>query len=246
MIVSKLNLDVLLKITVYVSLVIQVLTGVLNTYVLSVKKDVNSEFFIIKDLIKIELFVQIVEGIFYTWLAFNVTGSKNITKTRYYDWFFTTPTMLITLTVFLLYLKNKEKVEKKSLKLTEVLSNNKKTIIIIILLNALMLLFGYLGENGKISNKTATLFGFVPFIIFFYIIYDKYAKYSKKGKKLFNYFVVVWSIYGFVMLLPYKKKNVVYNILDIFSKNFFSVYLSYILYKAPNVAVATAPQANTN
>jgi bacteriorhodopsin len=233
MIVSKINLDVLLKITVYVSLVVQVLTGALNTYVLNIKKDVAPEFFIIKDLIKIELIVQIIEGIFYAWLAFNVTTPKNITKTRYYDWFFTTPTMLITLTVFLLYLKNKETVEKKSLKLKQVLSDNKKTIIVIVLLNALMLLFGYLGEKGKISNKTATLFGFVPFIMFYYIIYDQYAKYSEKGKKLFTYFVVVWSIYGLAMLLPYKKKNVVYNILDIFSKNFFSVYLSYILYKAP-------------
>ena len=233
MLVSKLNLDVLLKITVYVSLVVQVLTGVLNTYVLSVKKDVDPGFFIIKDLIKIELLVQIIEGIFYTWLAFNVTSPKNITKTRYYDWFFTTPTMLITLTVFLLYLKNKENVEKKDLKLTEVLSNNKKTIILIVLLNALMLLFGYLGEKGKLSNQTATLFGFVPFIMFYYIIYDQYAKYSEKGKKLFTYFVAVWSIYGLAMLLPYKQKNVVYNILDMFSKNFFSVYLSYILYKAP-------------
>jgi bacteriorhodopsin len=42
----------------------------------------------------------------------------------------------------------------------------------------------------------------------------------------------VWAIYGVAAVLPYHIKNTMYNILDIFAKNFFGIFLSYVLYKA--------------
>jgi len=38
-----------------------------------------------------------------------------------------------------------------------------------------------------------------------------------------------WSLYGIVGLLPYYIKNTIYNILDLFSKNFFGLLLSYLI-----------------
>jgi bacteriorhodopsin len=35
--------------------------------------------------------------------------------------------------------------------------------------------------------------------------------------------------YGIVAILPYYLKNALYNILDLFAKNFFGIFLSYIL-----------------
>jgi bacteriorhodopsin len=37
-------------------------------------------------------------------------------------------------------------------------------------------------------------------------------------------------LYGIVAVLPYKIKNMCYNILDLFSKNFFGIFLSYLLF----------------
>ena len=38
-----------------------------------------------------------------------------------------------------------------------------------------------------------------------------------------------WGLYGFVAFLPYYLKNSFYNILDLFAKNFFGIFLSYII-----------------
>ena len=52
--------------------------------------------------------VQVIEGTFYIWLARSINTISNITAYRYYDWIFSTPTMLITFIVYLIYLKGKQ------------------------------------------------------------------------------------------------------------------------------------------
>ncbi len=96
-----------IKITVYLSLLIQVITGVFDYYVIQL--NIPSKLLIIKEVLIMELIVQIVEGIFYIWLALNITTVTNITPHRYYDWYLTTPTMLISLCIYLVYLKNEER-----------------------------------------------------------------------------------------------------------------------------------------
>ena len=61
-------------------------------------------------------------------------------------------------------------------------------------------------------------------------IYMNYVKENKIGYMLFWYFFVFWSLYGFAAIFPYYIKNSFYNILDLFSKNFFGIFLSYILF----------------
>ena len=93
-----------------------------------------------------------------------------------------------------------------------------------------MLLFGYLGEINLIPVLSGVLLGFIPFLIYYYIIYKKYAILSNDGLNIFLYFFIIWSLYGIVAVLPYKIKNMCYNILDLFSKNFFGIFLSYLLF----------------
>jgi hypothetical protein len=93
-----------------------------------------------------------------------------------------------------------------------------------------MLLFGYLGEINLLSTLLGVSLGFIPFLIYYYIIYKKYVISGNDGFKLFLYFFIVWSLYGVVAVLPYKIKNTCYNILDLFSKNFFGIFLSYTLF----------------
>jgi bacteriorhodopsin len=46
---------------------------------------------------------------------------------------------------------------------------------------------------------------------------------------------IVWSLYGVAAILPFFIKNISYNILDIFAKNFFGLFLyGIILWKRQN------------
>jgi hypothetical protein len=94
-----------------------------------------------------------------------------------------------------------------------------------------MLLAGYLGEKNIFSYFTTTIVGFIPFILMFYLIYSNFASHSSEGQRIFWYFVGVWSIYGIAAVMPYKIKNAMYNILDLFAKNFFGLFLAYVVYK---------------
>ena len=176
-----------------------------------------------------EVIVQIIEGMFYFWLAVNITTISNITPNRYYDWYLTTPTMLVSLCIYLIYLRNKEENKETNESLLKLVYDNMNVLVSIIVLNFIMLTSGYLTEIKKLSKLPGILFGFVPFLIYFYLIYEYFAKYSKYGFNLFLFFFVVWFTYGIAALMSYKVKNIMYNILDIFAKNFFGVYLGIVV-----------------
>jgi hypothetical protein len=217
----------LLKISVYLSLLIQVFTGLFDYYVIQL--NIPSKLIVLKQVLIMELIVQIVEGIFYIWLALNIASVANITPHRYYDWYLTTPTMLVILCVYLIYLRNDESNIETKDSLIKIVYDNLNTLIPIIFLNFVMLTSGYLTEIKKISKIPGILFGFIPFLIYFYLIYENFAKFSQSGFRLFLFFFVVWFTYGIAALMNYKTKNIMYNILDLFAKNFFGVYLGFVV-----------------
>jgi hypothetical protein len=79
----------------------------------------------------------------------------------------------------------------------------------------------------------------------FSIIYNNYAVFSKDGIKTFWYFCGIWSLYGVASVLPYDIKNIMYNILDLFAKNFFGIFLAFILFYA-NQEVTNTMKNETN
>ena len=97
----------------------------------------------------------------------------------------------------------------------------------IFICNFLMLLFGYLGETGRINMNISLTFGFTFFAMSFHTIYNEYAIYSDIGKKMFNFIFSIWSLYGVAALFNPITKNHMFNTLDIFAKNFFGLYLYY-------------------
>jgi hypothetical protein len=153
----------------------------------------------------------------------------NVTPKRYFDWVLTTPTMLINLIFYLIFLHSRENNTTDKLDFFNLFYKNFNTIWTVLILNWLMLLFGYLGEINLIPITLGVSLGFVPFLIYYYIIYTKYAVLSNDGFKIYLYFFFFWSLYGIVAVLPYNIKNTFYNILDLFSKNFFGLFLSYII-----------------
>jgi len=76
-------------------------------------------------------------------------------------------------------------------------------------------------------------------LLYYKIIYDNFVKdekldglkddVKKEIRVLFWYFFTFWGSYGLSAYMPYKEKNISYNILDLFSKNLFGVFLVYIL-----------------
>lgn len=213
------------------SIVVQVITGVIELLALFVKTAPGMA--LIKQLLGLEVAVQAVEGAFYAWLYFNIDRVKNITPKRYADWALTTPTMLVTLVAYIIYLNAPH--GSQPLSLLQILRENAVPIAQIVGLNWLMLLFGYLGEVGVIPLVAGVALGFAPFIAYFYIIYERFmtndmnSAGTSTSMKIYAYFLVFWSLYGIVAVLPYALKNTIYNVLDLFSKNFFGLFLSYLI-----------------
>lgn len=240
------NLQKALNRTVYASLFIQIVTGMIDIYVMSMP--VASEFSILKKLLGIEIFVQIIEGSFYAWFAQNIHSVKNVTPTRYFDWAITTPTMLYTLCVYLDFINTKSNAKHKKEDETDIeqqntpddppkytlvdsFKNNSIYLIPIFLLNWAMLIFGYLGEIHVLNTTTSVIFGFIPFVWYFTIIYNQYAKYTQIGQILFWAFSGIWLLYGFAAMMSYYWKNILYNVLDLFAKNFFGLFLAHVIYQ---------------
>jgi bacteriorhodopsin len=213
----------MLIISTYFSIIIQVIAGIINIWGLHINIDDNKKIF--KDLLNIELFIQKIELVFYIWMANNLNIIQNITPYRYLDWIITTPTMLITLMAFLDKDKNNN--------LYNYIQKNKYFIIKIIVLNLIMLLFGLAGELKYLDYNLAIMLGFIPFIYYFKLIHDKYIikKSSSENVNTYWFYFIIWSLYGIVAFLSYEYKNSAYNIIDLFSKNFFSVFLVYLLWK---------------
>ena len=208
--------------TIYFSLFVQIVTTLLSLDGLTY--DLNDKDKILKDILILETIVQVVEAIFYIWVIAALKDLELMTPRRYIDWFITTPTMLLSTIIFMEYLKN-----DNSFTFMEFMETHKKNITIIFVSNALMLLFGYLGETHKLNKKKSVFFGFIPFFISFYTIYDNYAKHSELGNKLFKFLVSIWSLYGIAALLDIKTKNICYNLLDIVSKNFYGLFIYYYI-----------------
>ena len=216
-------------VTLVLSVIVQFLCGVIELGSLFIK--VESPYIIIRQLLLLDIAVQVIEGLFYIWLLYNFNEVSNVTPKRYIDWAITTPTMLLTLIIYLIYLKNREEnKDTTKLEFFKLISENAKHITNVFYLNWLMLIFGYLGEIKILSTFSSVFLGFIPFLIYYYIIYINYATQSKTGWQLFIYFFFFWSLYGLVAVLPYYVKNAFYNILDLFAKNFFGLFLSYIIF----------------
>ena len=222
------NAKYLFYVTLVISIIVQIITGIIELAAFFVK--VPNVYLLIRQLLILELIVQFIEGAFYFWLAYNYTKVLNVTPKRYVDWVITTPTMLITLMLYLIYLNKSLENKTNELEFFALFKENSNIFILVVFLNWLMLLFGYLGEMRIIPVLLGVFLGFIPFLIYYYIIYVNYVNQHTNGHLLFWYFFCFWSLYGFVAVLPYYVKNSCYNILDLFAKNFFGLFLSYIIF----------------
>ena len=219
----------LLLLTVQISLIVQLLTGLVSAGGIFVK--LEEADLILHDVLLIETIVQLIEGLFYVYIAYAIKSIKSdsITSRRYFDWVITTPIMLLSTIMFMEYESSKKLNETITTK--KVLTDNKKELIKIGLYNFGMLAFGYLGETNIISKQIGIPIGFVFFGLSFYEIWDKFAYKTEKTRNLYYFLIGVWSLYGVAAMLPVLSKNIMYNILDIIAKNFYGLYIFYEIIK---------------
>lgn len=208
------------------SLAVQAITGLFGLYGLTIP--LAPKDLILKQVLGLEMIVQIIEFIFYiTFLSiFNLT---DLTKHRYYDWFLSTPVMLFTISLYFFYVNFIEGQDTKAIGITEFTKNNSTQIIGFVILNFLMLLFGFLAELGLMNRGLAFILGTGALCGSFGIIYKNYAKFSEKTKNIFWIMFGLWAMYGVAFLLPPVQKNLGYTTLDLFAKNFFGIFLFYII-----------------
>ena len=213
--------DKLVKQTIYASLVIQLITTLISLDGLRYSLDPQDE--ILHDILLLEAFVQFIEAFFYVWVILALKRLEIMTPRRYIDWFFTTPTMLLSTIIFMEYLKQKQ--AGKRFTFMEFITTHSTNIMKIAGANALMLGCGYLGEIGVIQKDVSVASGSVGFLASFWIIYDNYAKYTPLGKKLFGILFIVWALYAVAACLNLHHKNTMYNLLDIVAKNFYGLFI---------------------
>jgi bacteriorhodopsin len=218
-----------LQFTLFVSLIIQIISVPFYLYGLLVPLGV--EDVVLSDILKMETVVQIIEAGFYFWYFMTFTTTKDVAKFRYYDWFFTTPTMLLSTIVYFEYKNFKELGLTKGMTLKTFLDDNKKEVLEIVFYNMMMLVFGYLQEVGIMNIYYSTILGFGAFGMVFYKMYSRYVRGNKENIGLFNSMMTIWGLYGVAALMPNISKNTTYNILDLIAKNFYGFFLAYEIYK---------------
>jgi hypothetical protein len=215
------------RLTTDLSIIVQVITGIVGLQALFI--NVTEKHQILKNVLSLEMIVQSIELFFYIYFlrSISTTSLDKMAEIRYFDWIITTPTMLLTTIIFYKYEEHIENDIEKNLEFWDFLKTHKENIITIFVCNFFMLLFGYLGEIGAIDMVYSLILGFIFFGITFYIIYKNYAVRSKNAIKLFYFIFIIWGMYGIAALMPQHTKNNMFNILDIFAKNFLGLYLYY-------------------
>jgi bacteriorhodopsin len=215
-----------IEISAYISLAIQIIIGTISLYGIKISNKLPTKYKLLKDILILETIVQFIELIFYSWLTFNIIQKSlpnNITAYRYFDWALSTPTMLVSTILYFKFL------DGDSRSATQIILDNKNDILQIIISNWIMLLIGFLVEIGYIPKIQGIIIGFIPFYYMFYKLHKFVTK--DKSKLIFKIMCFLWSLYGFAAFFNYDNKNTFYNLIDIVSKNFYSLFIFNEIYK---------------
>lgn len=211
--------------SLYFSISVQVLSIAVSLAGLMLTLPIQDK--ILSSLLGLETIVSSIQLSFYTWYSYHFNEVSNVTYHRYNDWVITTPMMLFT--TMLYYDYNNLDTEPETIQ--SFWEKHKTTILIVFGFNAMMLLFGYLYEIGILDIFTSNILGFIGLIGSFYVQYDAFAKHSALNMPVFLFMSFIWSLYGIAAMLDSTWKNISYNIIDAISKNFYAMFLTYVVYQ---------------
>jgi hypothetical protein len=193
----------------------------------SLSQTLSPKDLILQTVLWIETLVQVVELAFYTWYAFHFHSVAEATFYRYHDWVVTTPLMLFSTMVYYEYVNKPD----EEVTLESFWEEHSSDVLVVFGFNLVMLVFGYLYEVKLIDIVTSQVLGFVGFAGSFYVIWDKFASKNPDNYWLYGFMFGIWALYGVAAMFTSLWKNVSYNILDVFAKNFYGLFLSYLIYQ---------------
>ena len=212
-----------------ISLAMQLVIGIVGIHGIFISLPEKDN--ILTDIMILETIVQFIEMMFYIWLVFYLSRLKfDVTYVRYFDWFLSTPIMLISTTFFMRYLASKPLNQTMTIK--NIMKTNWVELLKIGVSNVFMLLFGFLAEINIITRTNGFIFGTLAFLYTFYVIYSEFVDNNNTNKTLFYTMFTIWSLYGVAYLFPYITKNTMYNYLDVLSKNFYGLFIYYFIVKS--------------
>lgn len=221
--------DPIVDITTKISIYVQAAVGIIDIVALTV--NVPEQHLLLKDILALETIVQVIETGWYVFVI-QYLPQEEMAKNRYYDWLLSTPLMLVSLFCYLLYENQLENnPDGTPLRLSEIVKQYSESITRIVLSNLAMLSIGYLYETGQMSKPVAFWYGLIFLVNTFSIIYSDTGTKSTKSNIIFIIMFLLWSIYGMAFLLPTAKKNAIFNIIDLFSKNFFELYIAILAFQ---------------
>jgi len=209
-----------------ISLAMQLVIGIVGIHGIFIALPEKDN--ILTDIMILETIVQFIEMIFYIWLVFYLSRLNfDVTYVRYFDWFLSTPIMLISTTFFMRYLASKPLNQTMTIK--NIMKTNWVELLKIGVSNVFMLLFGFLAEINIITRTNGFIFGTLAFLYTFYVIYSEFVDNNNTNKILFYTMFTIWALYGVAYLFPYITKNTMYNYLDVLSKNFYGLFIYYFI-----------------
>jgi len=175
------------------------------TYIRSIQTNPESKFPL---ALQLSSFVTMIASMHYYMM---IQDKNNVHTYRYFDWFFTTPVLLIELCLLL-----------------DIFDT--QFIAELILYNTLMLLIGFAGEVGYLGLMTSTAAGFLPLLIMFWRIKNKVDAEQTRNKQrknlILNTFFGLWSAYGLNNLVTNRiVSNSVFNVLDFLTKGAFGLFI---------------------
>lgn len=232
-------------ITFVLSMVIQAVALGLSIYALV---DSNSGDSVKPTLLVTILYLElIVQGVELTWymvvgMLYYCGGMSIGVEYRYIDWMITTPTMLISILLFIWYL------QCNLYTFENIGSDNSKVLALLVsvLSNWVMLAIGYVYE-AKMKSFTWVLdsflgpgnglyIGFIPFVASYAPIFIAVSAKSDPIAWFVSVLtVIIWFLYGIVAILYTQPedqvlKNTFYNLLDIVSKNLAGITIAIVTF----------------
>ena len=226
------NYDYIVKDSLVLSFFVQIITLIIGLFIVFLTNITQSNT-LLREALILENIVQIIEGSFYVWFIYFYTKNvdkEDIASYRYYDWFFSTPIMIISTVAYFHYNNNKLLTVATVSSLYSFIKTDIEKISELLFYNFNMLFIGYLQELHLINLFVSTFVGFFFFGLLFYKMFVYYVKNNSTNYLIFYLMFFIWALYGIAALYKNKIKNASYNILDIFSKNFFGLFLAYLVY----------------
>ena len=199
--------------TAFVSILMQFLLGAVTSSSFVFIDESDDDLSII---LWLEVSSQIVE---FLWYLIVLTQTRTIsTRYRYIDWVISTPIMLTSLGMFFRYRAGDGVLTVFDM----------SPIYVSLVLNWFMLLIGFSIESPNTSELQRLIgvgFGGIALVGSFTTLSTYIQPGDLTSNILFWVTFFVWSLYGVAASLEYTPKNVMYNLIDVVSKNGYGVFL---------------------